>query len=146
MPVPLQGTSANTQSAVPLCRSIKGSRLDFNKRGCALLTPARAKRRDICLSRAGSVSQARIFPLFSIVAANTSVLPPAPAQKSMTLSSACAFTNSATNWEPSSWSSNQPSRKACVADKAARFLSRTPLMANGVGSGSMSSSRNATIT
>ena len=59
---------------------------DFGVRTCTLRAPERVSRSWIGASRRLSSSVAKIWPLFSIIAASAKVLPPAPAQRSTTCS------------------------------------------------------------
>ena len=85
VPVPLQGASISTRSADALM-SASGSASPFGARTSALCTPARDSRSWIGASWRLSRSVAISRPLPPIIAASASVLPPAPAQRSITCS------------------------------------------------------------
>ena len=84
-----------------------------------LWAPARRAR---CLrfsSFHSSTSMASRRPLPCIMAARCRVLPPAPAQASMTRMPGLTSRAAATSWEPASCCSKQPSAKAWVRNRAA---------------------------
>ena len=78
----------------------------------ALWTPARDSRSKIGASCRLSESVAISRPLPCIIAASASVLPPAPAQRSITCSPGLAAENSAASCEPSSCTSIAPLMKS----------------------------------
>ncbi len=124
---------------------------DFGVRTCTLRAPERLSRSWIGASRRLSSSVAKIWPLFSIMAASASVLPPAPAHRSTTCSPGLAPENSAANCEPSSCNSTMPLRKAgsawiagLLASAASRM--RRPQGDQRAGSGFKSDSISATAS
>ena len=121
-PVPVHGASISTRSALP-CRSASVSALPRGVRTCTLRAPERSSRSWIGARRRLSSSVAKIWPWLSIMAASASVLPPAPAHRSITCSPAFAPPSSAASCEPSSWISISPFRYAGSAWTAGLFAS-----------------------
>ena len=80
--------------------------------GCTLDNPLRASRGLSASSRCAEVSKAYSRPVLRIEAPNARVLPPAPAQKSTTISPRLASTSRASSCEPSSCTSIAPRTKA----------------------------------
>ena len=105
---------SRTRSAEALM-SASVSASPFGARTSALWTPARDSRSWIGASWRLSLSVAISRPLPSIIAASASVLPPAPAQRSITCSPGLAAVNSAASCEPSSCTSTAPLMKSSSA-------------------------------
>ena len=93
-------------------RSASTSRGPLGERTWTLRVPARSSRAKIGASRRLSASKANTWPRLASSAASASVLPPPPAQRSSTCSPGLAPASSAASWEPSSWISIWPLRKA----------------------------------
>src|SRR5712691_2077666 len=87
----------------------------FGVRTSALWTPARDSRSWIGASCRLSRSVAISRPLPCIIAASARVLPPAPAQRSITCSPGFAADNNDARCEPSSCTSMAPLMKSCSA-------------------------------
>ena len=111
VPVPEQGASISTTSAVPVqSASGSASRPGSSNRVSTIDTPARSARGIRRERRDRSVSVASSAPRFSIAAASASVLPPPPAHRSTTRMSGAVPAASVTIWLPASCTSIQPSR------------------------------------
>ena len=115
-PVPEQGASINTLSAVSYILLI--TLVESITLGSMLKAPALLALFFKSSSFHCSVSIAMMTPLPSMDAANCNVLPPEPAQASITLSPGFASTKEPICCEPASCCSNLPSLKALVLNKA----------------------------
>ena len=115
--------------------------------GCTLDSPLRASRGFSASSRWPETSKAYSRPVLRIAAPSASVLPPAPAQKSTTISPRLASVSSASSWLPSSCTSTSPRSEHAqpVAAPACR-RTRRPQGEYGVGSASMPAAASAACT
>ena len=102
-------------------------------------TPARFRRGVIRSSRAGSMSHAMMRPWFFMLAARPSVLPPAPAHRSTTVSPGCAPASATISWLERSCTSTSPSANASLFSTGAPASVRKPLSIKGNGTASMPS-------
>ena len=112
VPRPEQGASTSTRSNLPFRRLMRSSRSCAMPTGCTLLRPLRASRGFSASSRCADTSNAYSRPVLRMAAPIANVLPPAPAQKSATISPRCASSSSASSCEPSSCTSTAPRVKA----------------------------------
>lgn len=91
--------------------------------GTTLDSPLRAKRGLARARRAADTSKAYSLPVERISAPSSSVLPPAPAQKSMIISPRRGATSRASSWLPSSCTSMLP-----FSNWAQRLMAGRPSM------------------
>ena len=109
-PGPSTGASTSTRSILPARRLMRSSRSWAICAGCTLDRPLRASRGLSASSRWPETSKAYRRPVLRIAAPSASVLPPAPAQKSTTISPRLASVSSASSWLPSSCTSKLAAR------------------------------------
>ena len=120
-----------------------------SSRSCAICTgytfdrPLRARRGLSAASRWPETSNAYRRPVLRISAPSASVLPPAPAQKSATISPRLAPVSSASSWLPSSCTSTSPRRKTSSLCSGGLPGRRRPTGEYGVGSAAMPASASA---
>ena len=112
VPRPLQGASTSTRSILPASRFTRASFAPSSRCGCTLESPERARRGFSPASRFGEMSNAYRRPVERISAPSARVLPPAPAQKSTTISPRLGATRWQSSWLPSSCTSTPPSRNS----------------------------------
>ena len=134
VPVPEQGASTNTLSILKLRRLTRSSRSLLMAAVCTLLKPLRAKRGLSASKRWPEVSKAYRRPVDRMSAPMAKVLPPAPAQKSATISPRFAPTRAASSCEPSSCTSKSPASKPGNLNSEGLPSSRKPSGEKGVGS------------
>ena len=103
--------------------------------GTTLDSPLRAKRGLARARRAADTSKAYSLPVERISAPSSSVLPPAPAQKSMIISRRGA-TSRASSWLPSSCTSMLPFSNWAQRLMAGRPSMRMPHGEYGIATGS----------
>jgi hypothetical protein len=108
VPRPEHGASTSTRSSLPARRLTRSSRSCAMATGCTLDRPLRARRGLSASSRCAETSKAYSRPVLRMVAPMARVLPPAPAQKSATISPRCASSSRASSCEPSSCTSTAP--------------------------------------
>ena len=101
--------------------------------GCTFDNLLRASRGFKASKRWPEVSNAYKRPVLRMDAPIAKVLPPAPAQKSHTISPRLASSNKASNCEPSSCTSTAPRENKSSCDKAGLPWIRKPQGENGVG-------------
>ena len=108
VPIPLHGASTNTRWAFPAKRRTRVSFSCSSTTGTMFDKPLRANRGFALANRVAETSRAYNRPVERIKAPKSKVLPPAPAQKSMTISPRFGPTNRASSWLPSSCTSIKP--------------------------------------
>lgn len=108
VPRPEHGASTSTRSILPARRLMRSSRSCAMATGCTLDRPLRASRGLSASSRCADTSKAYSRPVERMAAPMASVLPPAPAQKSVTISPRRASSSRASSCEPSSCTSMRP--------------------------------------
>ena len=108
VPRPEQGASTSTRSILPARRLMRSSRSWAMAAGCTFDRPLRASLGLSASSRWADTSNAYRRPVLRMVAPMASVLPPAPAQKSTTISPRLASSSRASSCEPSSCTSMAP--------------------------------------
>ena len=108
VPTPLQGASTRTRCALPAKRRTRVSFSCSSTTGTMFDKPLRANRGLALASRVAETSSAYRRPVERISAPNSKVLPPAPAQKSITISPRLGPTSKASSWLPSSCTSINP--------------------------------------
>ena len=134
VPRPEQGASTSTRSILPARRLTRSSRSCAMAAGCTLDSPLRASRGLRASSRWADTSKAYSRPVLRMAAPMARVLPPAPAQKSTTISPRLASSSRASNWEPSSCTSMAPRTKAGSLVSAGLPCTRRPQGEYGVAS------------
>ena len=139
VPKPVQGASTSTRSILPARRLTRSSRSWAMAAVCTLDKPLRATRGLSASSRCAEVSKAYRRPVLRIIAPKASVLPPAPAQKSTTISPRLASTSMASSCEPSSCTSISPQVKTLSLLTAGRPCTRRPQGEYSVGTALMPS-------
>src|SRR5487761_2503291 len=112
VPRPVQGASTSTRSSLPARRFRRASFSFAIHCGCTLERPERARRGFRPARRFSDMSKAYSLPLPRIMAPSARVLPPAPAQKSATISPRRGASSWHRIWLPSSWISIAPSRNS----------------------------------
>ncbi len=106
VPVPEQGASTSTASACPASSDNCASSCPGLSNRCSIMpAPARSARGSSFCNRPRSVSVAINTPRLSIAAASASVLPPAPAHRSITVSPGCTASAVQAIWLPRSCTS-----------------------------------------
>ena len=110
VPRPEQGASISTRSTLPARRWMRASVSSAMAMGYTLPRPLRVRRGLSCSSRCAETSNAYRRPVLRMAAPNARVLPPAPAQKSTTISLRLASSSKASSCEPSSCTSTCPCR------------------------------------
>ena len=101
--------------------------------GWMLLRPLRAMRGLRASRRWPDTSKAYRRPVLRMAAPSARVLPPAPAQKSTTISPRLASVNRASSWLPSSCTSTSPRVKTSSLFSAGLPCTRSPQGEKGVG-------------
>ena len=126
VPKPEHGASTSTRSILPASRFTRSSRSWAMAAGWTFDNPLRAKRGLSASNRCAATSKAYKRPVLRMVAPIASVLPPAPAQKSTTISPRLASSSRAKSWEPSSCTSMAPRTKAGSLANAGLPSTRKP--------------------
>ena len=137
VPSPVQGASTNTRSILPRKRLMRSSLSWAIATGWILDKPLRAKRGFKASKRWAEVSKAYKRPVLRMDAPSAKVLPPAPAQKSATISPRLASTNSAKSCEPSSCTSIKPFSNSASLLRLGLAFMRNPQGEKGVGTTAM---------
>ncbi len=132
VPRPEHGASTSTRSILPARRLILASRSCAICTGCTFDRPLRAMRGLSLARRFSDTSNAYRRPVLRMMAPSASVLPPAPAQKSTTISPRLAPTIWDRIWLPSSCTSMAPLLNSGRFCRAGFCRMRRPSGANGV--------------
>ncbi|MNZ93413.1 hypothetical protein D3C78_1124760 [compost metagenome] len=133
VPRPEQGASTSTRSILPDRRLTRSSRSWAMAAGCTFDRPLRARRGLSASRRWPDTSNAYSRPVLRMLAPRARVLPPAPAQKSTTISPRLASSSRASSCEPSSCTSMAPRMNASYRVSAGLPSTRRPQGENGVG-------------
>ena len=137
VPRPEQGASTRTRSILPASRLMRLSFSEANSCGCTLDSPERARRGLRLARRFSEISNAYRRPVDAIIAPSSRVLPPAPAQKSTTISPRRGASSRPSSWLPSSCTSIWPLVNSGILVSAGLPFTRRPNGDSGVASALM---------